>query len=153
HPLDPHPALGKPGDRAAQKARRRAPALVGQDLDVGEPGGVIDADVAALPAVAAADPAPAERPLARRPEAAEPFDVDVDELAGELALIAAGRLGSPEAAALAEAEPPKPKRDRGERQAQDLGDLGGGHPQPAQGGDRLDHSPGGAMGNPLGGTG
>jgi hypothetical protein len=52
-PLYPDAGLGEPGDRPAQEARRGLAALVGQQLDEGEPGGVIDGDVAALPALAA----------------------------------------------------------------------------------------------------
>src|SRR4051794_38966785 len=57
HLLDIHPSLCEPGDRATQESDG---GLAAQHLHVGEAGGVIDADVAALPAVAAAGVAPAD---------------------------------------------------------------------------------------------
>src|SRR5690606_21056673 len=54
HALDPDPHRGEPRDRPAQKARGALAPLVGQDLDVGEAGRVVDRDVAVLPAGAAA---------------------------------------------------------------------------------------------------
>ena len=49
HPLDRDAALGEPGDRAAKEARAVSPRSSGKHLDVGEPGGVVDADVARTP--------------------------------------------------------------------------------------------------------
>jgi hypothetical protein len=40
---------GKPGERAFQKAGGGLPAFVRQDLAIGEPAGVVDADMQALP--------------------------------------------------------------------------------------------------------
>ena len=54
HPLDSNPALGKPRRGAAQEGDRGLAALVGQDLDLGEAGGIVDHYVAALPAIGAA---------------------------------------------------------------------------------------------------
>jgi hypothetical protein len=80
------------GDRPPQEADRGGRLLVGQDLDVGEAGGVVDADVDALPAGSqravleapdlGATPAgdPVTRALGADP--AEFFDVDMDQLAG-----------------------------------------------------------------------
>jgi hypothetical protein len=55
---------------------------------------VVDREVDVLPAGAAAEVAylVAEHALADRPEAAEPLDVDVDELPWPCPLIAPGRL-------------------------------------------------------------
>jgi hypothetical protein len=63
---------------------------------------------------------------------AELLDVDVDQLARPLALVAVGRLRRIESAAPAEADPRQPPRDGRERHAEDLGDLGSGHPQSPQ---------------------
>jgi hypothetical protein len=65
----------------------------GEQLGVGEPRVVVDRDVQVLPA----DPARAlntvpEDPLADGPEAAEFLRVDVNELAGPLALIPDDRV-------------------------------------------------------------
>jgi hypothetical protein len=55
--------------------------------------------------------AAADRSFAGGGEAAELLDVDVDELAGTLALVAVGRLRRLETAALAETDPLAPGRD------------------------------------------
>ena len=52
---------GVEGDRAAQEADRGRGLLVGEHLDVGQAGGVIDADVHEFPAAARAAPAVARR--------------------------------------------------------------------------------------------
>src|SRR4051794_7731203 len=67
----------------------------------------------------------------------ELLDVDMDELAWALALVALGGLEA-EAAQLAH---PDPRQDPGNgrrRHLQDLGDLGAGHPQPPERCDHLD---------------
>ena len=53
-----------------------------------------------------------------RPDPPELLDVDVDQLARARALVAVGRLGRLEAAALAEADPLQPPRDGRERHAE-----------------------------------
>src|SRR5215211_2104583 len=134
HPLDRDPHALEPGDRPPQEPRGGGALLVGQDLDVGEAGGVVDADVDELPAggAQALGPDPlltlaspgAEDAMAGAPAADPPqlLDVDVDQLARPLALVAVGRLGRLEAAALAETDPRQPPGDRRERHPQDLGD-------------------------------
>jgi hypothetical protein len=64
-------------------------------------------------------------------DAAEPFDVDVDELARTLSLIA-DRLLEPEPAQPAQPEPGQDPRDRRERHPERLRDLCSGEAQPAQ---------------------
>jgi hypothetical protein len=70
-------------------------------------------------------------------DAAELLDVDVHELAGTLALVAARRL-EPEPAELAHPDPGQDPRHRRERHPQQLGDLRTGEAQPAQRRDRRD---------------
>src|SRR3954447_13172422 len=102
--LDGDAVGGIEGDRALEEPDRGRGLLVGEDFDVGQPGGVVDADVHVLPAdlalalaggvgcgrVAAA--------LAGHPvpgaalDPAELLDVDVQQLAGVTALIAVRRL-------------------------------------------------------------
>jgi hypothetical protein len=79
---------------------------------------------------------------------AELLDVDVDELAGPLALVAARRLE----AELAEATHPDPLEDAPHRRLwhrQALGDLRPGHPHTAQRGDHLDPFLRGAVRDPA----
>src|SRR6266487_4440359 len=122
HPLDRDAALAKPRHRPVKEADGARAALIGEDLDVGETSGVIDADVAELPADdAAAAPrhgclgqpatAPAGDPMAGALEAPELLDVDVDELARPGALVAVRRLGWLQARALAEPKSAKPDGD------------------------------------------
>ena len=56
HPLDGDAQPGEPGQSAAEEGHRTFLALVGEDLAVGEPGGVVDADVQEVPA----EPMPAQ---------------------------------------------------------------------------------------------
>ena len=119
----------------------------GRTYDVGEAGGVVDADMDPLPARAqgptfappdlrvafAGDAVP--RPLGADP--AELLDVDVDQLTGPGALIAADRLRWLQAGELAEADPLEHGRDGRGRHLQGLGDLRAGQPHPPQSGDRL----------------
>ena len=77
---------------------------------------------------------------------AELLDVDVDQLAGPLALVALGGLEA-EPAELAHPDPRQDARDRRERHLEHLGDLRAGEPQPAQRGDRLDPPLVGAVGD------
>jgi hypothetical protein len=128
----------------------RLSSFVLEHLGVGEPGGVVDADVDELPAGGAApantalvanpdsigaDPAIGGHPMPGDDDPPELLDVDVDELAGALSLVAVRRLGRLESREPSEADPPQPPRDGRERHLQALGDLGGGHPQSPQ---RLD---------------
>src|SRR5215210_7018088 len=78
--------------------------------------------------------------------ASELFHVDVHELAGMAALVAVGRLGRRKPRALAEADAPQPKRDRRGRKAENLGDLGAGHPHSPERLDRVHQAPGHSRG-------
>jgi hypothetical protein len=69
---------------------------------------------------------------------AQLLDVDVDQLARALSLIAIRRLDRLQSREPAEADPPQPTRDGRERQTEALCDLSRGHPQASQRLDRLD---------------
>src|SRR5947209_8828405 len=91
-PLDGDAVTGKPAKRALEKAHRAGLALIRQDLAIGQPRRVIDAHMQRFPAdaVMAIDRAPGSAgdampdPL----DAPELLAVDMDQLAGPLALIA-----------------------------------------------------------------
>ena len=53
HPLDGDAEAGEPSDGPVEESHGTFLALVGQDLAVGEPGGVVDRDVQEVPADAA----------------------------------------------------------------------------------------------------
>ena len=92
HPLDPDAEAGEPGQGPPEEGHRTLLALVGQDLRVGEPGGVVDADMEEVPATAAFLAAPVAGDSV--PDAVDPpelLDVEVDQLARAIALIADDR--------------------------------------------------------------
>jgi len=94
-------------------------------------------------------PVAAPDPLARAAlDAAELLDVDVDELARPLALIAHSGLQAqpPE---LAQPDPRQDPRDRRQRPTEQLGDLRASAPDPAQSGDDRDRALVGAIGHRL----
>jgi hypothetical protein len=129
-------------DGAAEEPDRGERLLVGQDLDVGQAGGIVDGDVHELPAdaLAAVTVAVDERrvvvlaqpvadALARAAlDAPELLDVDVDQLAGPRALVALRGL-APQPAELAHPDPGQDARHRRQRHAEQLGDLGAGEAQ------------------------
>src|SRR5262245_60875741 len=113
HPLDANAALAKPAQSALEEADGGLPALVGEHLDVGETGGVVDGDVGELPAGAIDPPgAIAMDAMAHAVDLGQGLDVEVQELAGPFALVATRRwLG------IERDEPPQPlaaqdRRDR-----------------------------------------
>ena len=82
-------------ERPDQEAGGRAAALVRQDLDIGEPGGVIDGDMEEVVADAFAAAAPvAGDAVADAVEAGQLLDVEMEEFTGPVALVAPHRLGS-----------------------------------------------------------
>src|SRR4029453_6843111 len=94
--------------------------LVRKDLREGHPGGVVDADVDELPSDAPAlalTGSIAGDARADTVEAAGLFDIDVDQFAGMLALVAAHRRGGFERLDAVEAEAPEDAADRGRRDA------------------------------------
>src|SRR3954447_5661483 len=79
-PLDGDAEAGEPGKRPLEEGHGALLALVGQDLGVGEPGGVVDADVEELPADAARPAgAVAGDAVAEALDPAELLDVEVEE--------------------------------------------------------------------------
>src|SRR6185312_10365773 len=150
-------------DCAAEKRDRGLGLLVAQNLDVGQARGVIDADMHVLPADRASpDPSGVSEtrhvvpawafagPLARTAlDASELLHVDVQELAGALALVALGRLETQPA----QATHPDPREDPRHgrlRHPQHLGDLSAGHAQPPQRSDHLHPILGSAIVDALG---
>ena len=139
--LDFDPVAAVEGDGAAQEAGSGGCLLVVEDLGVGEAAVVVDGDMNELPAgdagAAPVDPrlclrgAAAADAVADAADAAELLDVDVDQLAGPLALVA-DRLLEPDSPQPADPEPRQDPGDGRERHLQRLGDLRSGHPQPAQ---------------------
>jgi hypothetical protein len=91
-------------------------------------------------------------PSAAGADLPELLHVDVHELAGTGALVAARRL-EPQAAKLAHPDPGEDAGHGRQGHPQHVGDLGSREAQPAQGGNRLDTVLGGAVGHPGGGRG
>jgi hypothetical protein len=88
HPLDPDAEALEPAQRPDQEAGHRLTLFVGQDLDVGQPGGIVDRDVDELVADLAVLAAPlAGDAMAAVAKAGELLDVEVDELTGAGALV------------------------------------------------------------------
>src|ERR671911_801641 len=100
-PLDADAVAAVELDRPLEKRDRGAGLLVSEDLDVGQAGRVVDADVYELPALRGAAPAcatvgvlaiaPAADAVPYAGDDPELFDVDVDQLARPGALIAIRR--------------------------------------------------------------
>src|SRR4029453_8559542 len=113
------------GDRGLEEGDRALLLLVREDLREGHPGGIVDADVDELPPDAPAlalTGSIASDAVADTVDAAELFDIDVDQFAGMLAFVAANRRGGFERLDAVEAEAPEDAADRGRRDA----DCGGG---------------------------
>ena len=103
-----------------RKATAQPLALGLHDLAEGDARGVVDADMDELPADAAAVAlagAVAGDAMADLVELAELFDVDVDQLAGPLALVAAGWFGRLQGAQPVEAQALEDAADGGGRDA------------------------------------
>src|SRR3954453_22818255 len=114
------------GDRRLEEGDRALLFLVGEDLREGHAGGVVDADVDELPSDAPALALTGSitgDAMADTVEAAELFDIDVDQFAGMLALVAANRRGGFERLDAVEAEAPEDAADRGRRDADCSCDL------------------------------
>jgi hypothetical protein len=149
-------------DRPAQEPNRGAGLLVAEHFGVGQAGRVVDRDVHELPA-GVADASPirgigrASRPLlavagdamAGHGDAPKLLDVDMDQLARPLALIALRRL-KPEAPELAHPQPLADRADRRQRNAQQLAELRRREAQPPQRRDQLLGLNTGPIGNKLG---
>jgi hypothetical protein len=105
-PLDPYPMVGEEAGRLDQKQRRGQGGLIREELAEGDPGAVIDRRVDIVVADPAtgwgAGAAAVGAVAAAIRDAAQLLDVDVDQLAGMLALVAddhpAGPVGVGESA-------------------------------------------------------
>src|SRR5512133_417837 len=152
----------KEGDRPAQEDDRRRGTLVREDLGVGKPGAVVNRDVHVFPSNRAAPEALAvgeggvvvlatvtHAPARAALDPPQLLDVEMDELAGTLALVAARRL-EPEPAELAHPDPGQDPRDGRQRHPEQLGQLGPGEAQAPERGDRLDAVFWGAVGDAEG---
>src|SRR5436190_1079821 len=108
-PFDGHPLPGKPAEGALEKADRAALALVRQDLAVSQPGRVIDAHMQRFPAdaVMAIDHAARSAGDAMPDPGDTPklLGIEMDQLAGPLALVSYHRRLRVERGQLAQTEP------------------------------------------------
>lgn len=107
----------------------------------GEAGSVVDADMDELPAGAAglALLRIAGDAMADLAEAAKLLDIDVDHLAGVLALVAPDRFGRLDILEPRQSDTLENPADRGGRHADLHGDVLAGQPPSAQGADALCH--------------
>jgi hypothetical protein len=128
-PLDGDALAGEPGDGVLQKRGDGLLALVIEDLDIGQTGAVVDADVDELPAdPPAARAAVTADPMPRAPDPPELLDVDVDQLTGHRALIAIRRLGLLHGRQLRQAQAGDDPADSALGHPQRLGDRHRAHP-------------------------
>ena len=90
HPAALDPLGVEPGHGPRQKADHRWLLLIRQHLDVRQAGGVIDGDVDLVVADAVGPPllTVAGDPVPHLPKAGQGLDVDVDQVAGPLPLVA-----------------------------------------------------------------
>jgi hypothetical protein len=138
HP-DPEAAIPRQG--APEKGRDGHALLIGQDLDVGQAGGVIDGHVDILPADAADAAAAITRDAMPDPTDSTQFlDVQMHQRAGPLPLVAADGLGGLEGAQAIRPVALEYASDGRPTEPQGAGDLGAGPalpPQPHHPGDEL----------------
>ena len=139
--LDGDAMGGEEGQRPGEEGAGAFLLLVGQDLGVGEPGGIVDADMDQVPADALLlAAAVAGDAMADAVDPAELLGVDVDQLARCGPLVADHRRLRIERRQAAETEPAQDRPDGGARQAEEPGDLRPGQalaPQPLDLGDGL----------------
>ncbi len=135
NPLDGDAVPGKPAKGALEKAHRASLALIRQDLTVGQPRRVIDAHMQSFPAdaVMAIDRAPRSPgdAMADPLDAPELLAIDMDQLAGPLALIAHHHRLRFERGELAQAQAAQNGADRGDRHVQLPRYSRAAHPLPA----------------------
>jgi len=122
--LDPDALALEPAQGTDQEAGDRLALFVRQDLDVGEPRGVVDRDVDEFPASPLALAAPiAGDAMADAAEADELLDVEVDELAGACAIVVPRRLAGLERRQPAQTKPAEMSGDGAAWQTKPHGDL------------------------------
>jgi hypothetical protein len=148
-------ALMEEGEGALEEGYGGFLSLIGQNFQVGQAGGVIDADMDKLPArtraAAAADSGDA---VADAVDAAQFLDVQVQELSGMFFLVASrwlGRIQSFESTQTPSGESPGHSRAS---QIQTRGDLSRDHPSVSELHNLIDHSGGCLSGTAMrpGGT-
>jgi hypothetical protein len=131
--LDADAATLEPGDGAFEKAGRRRGSLIGEDLGVGESGGVIDSDMDELPADAAdLLGVVAMDAMTDAADTAQLLDIHVDQLARLVPLVSASGLFGFEVLESGEAVTAQDPRDRGRTKAHAGGDLRAGVTAPAK---------------------
>lgn len=124
HPLDPDAARPEPAQGANEEACRRSPPLIRQHFHIGKTGGVIDGHMQEVVAHAFTRPAPvAGDAVADTREAGELLDVEMDQFARPLALIASDRLLGHQRGKASEPHSRQPSGHRGAGKAQPDGDL------------------------------
>jgi hypothetical protein len=151
HGVDLDAVAAVEGNGAAKEGGGCDRAFVVEDLGVGKPRGVVDADVHVFPtdqvaaysasvgrapALVLAHPVPDSLAGAAL-DTPELLDVNVQQLAGAGAFVALGRL-EPESAELAQPDPRQDPRHRRLGHPEDLGDRRAGKAQPPQRRDRRD---------------
>lgn len=121
------------GDGSTKEVGGGGAALVGEDVGKGEAGVVINGDMQVFPA--GADAATHRRcdAVARAKDAAQFFDVQVEQVARTGALVALDRWRRIEIAHAVEASAAQKAADRGATQAGGLGDGMAGEALPTQG--------------------
>jgi hypothetical protein len=124
---------GEPDHCPSEEARAAVAGLVVQDLDIGEPGMVVDADVDKLPAdaIVLAAPGPGDA-MAGLVEAGELLDVEMDQIAGSGALVTAHRLLGRKRGQAVQAEAHELGGDGRAGQVKAACDFLAGHPALAQ---------------------
>ena len=139
HPLDADAVGGEVGDRSSEEADSGDRTLIGEHLDVGKSGCIVDADVHVFPSDASRlAPAAAGDTVASAIDPGQLLDVDMQQLARASTLVAVRWLRTLERRELAQTDAGEDRRHSRARHRQHLGDLRPAHPQPTQGGDRLD---------------
>jgi len=121
--LDGDAVAGEPLAGAACERCTGAPALVGQDLHVGQSRKVIDSHVDELPAGALALPCATPRDaMSRASEASQLLDVEVEQIAGLPPLVTVGGLRRLQRRHRADSVSGEDSTDRRDRHAELLGD-------------------------------
>ena len=127
------------GHGGVEELHGRAAALIGQDLGEGDAGMVVDGDVDELPAGGArASGLVAGNAVAGALEAAESFDVEMEQFAGSVVLVAANGGGGVEIAETVESGATEEAADGGRRYADGSGDAAARPTLSAQGDDAVD---------------
>ena len=119
HSLHADAPLLEPAQRPHEEPGGRPPPLVGQHLDIGKPGRIVDGDMQEVVAKPLAGATPvAGDAVADAFKAGQPLDVEMKQLAGTLALIAPHRLLRIKRGQPAETHPRQPAGNRRSRQSE-----------------------------------